>query len=214
MCFCSVNKAVQSREAKQRLVALNELHGPGASLQTACPHWYATQVSCFWTHSIHCHFDSNYKCNLGLLNDLRTMANERRCAEALRMRAKSLCVTGVIPALVSFFSPSFVLFLLHVAFFFFPRTNFHSGITGIRHGNLNGICGSEVIRAKNSHSAQSRLEWEWKRAHLCSVPAEETCQSLFLSALPPPDSSKRLTLRNSACQAYSGVSSPAQGLMS
>lgn len=157
---------------KYGLGAINGLHKTGVSPQAGHPHWYATQVSCFWTHSIHCHFDSNYNCNLGLLNDLWTMLNDRTVISLLWWE-ESLGtdfpppqhVTGIIPAWVSF--PYFVLFLLHVSSFFPPE---QISLLGPLESDVKISAGFQAQKSfeRNSVSTKS-LAMKWL-AHLCSVP--------------------------------------------
>lgn len=137
------------------LGAINGLHKTGVSPQAGHPHWYATQVSCFWTHSIHCHFYSNYNCNLGLLNDLWTMLNERTVISLLWWE-ESLGTDFPPPPTCDRYYSSMSIFSLFCPLspscllIFSPRTNILAGTTGIRRENLCGISGSEVIRAKLS----------------------------------------------------------------
>lgn len=74
--FCSVNKAVGwAEDGGGKGLMRPDRHKTTASLPSLICH---TGKLFSRTHSFHRHFNSNYKCNLGLLNDLPTMANGKK----------------------------------------------------------------------------------------------------------------------------------------
>lgn len=74
--FCSVNKAVGwAEDGGGKGLMRPDRHKTTASLPSLICY---TGKLFSRTHSFHRHFNSNYKCNLGLLNDLPTMANGKK----------------------------------------------------------------------------------------------------------------------------------------
>lgn len=171
------------------LGAINGLHKTGVSPQAGHPHWYATQVSCFWTHSIHCHFDSNYNCNLGLLNDLWTMLNERTVISLLWWEESLGTDFPPPPNMWQVLFQHEYLFPILSSFsfmspHFFPQNKYpcwdHWNPTwkSLRDFRLRS-------HSSETQSAQSHWRWnDWPTSVL--FPPKETHQSLFLPHPPLP----------------------------
>ena len=202
----SQQKAVRSGEKCERGLMWPDLHKTTASLPSLICY---TGKLFFWTRSFHHHFNSNYKCNLGLLNDLPTMANGEKIWRGLKDERKTserdvsfflLHVTEVLfiiqvlfqlnylfPLLSSFSfgSPHFLFFFLSQGWTSKPETPSESDVM-----ISVGFEGSEAIRAKLTFSTKSSEKWKWNPGPTAVLsPPKETRQSLFPVCLAPPSSS-------------------------